>query len=408
MPLSALEQSIIDMIASWRRRLLDDLAEHVSIPTGRSHKPGLELYRARVEARLTKLGAELSELSGEPRPAWVWPKVEATWIPSVLVARSQNRPKNPGERKRILIVGHMDTVHDPNGSFRELTLHPDGKTATGPGAADMKGGIVIALAALEALQRHNVHVPWTFALNSDEETGSFHSEKALRSLARTHDIGLVVEPALPAAPGGTGCTLAIERMGSGQFMIEVHGKGAHVGRDFTKGISAVTKLGELLVELARWSDPANGLMVNVGPLQGGAVANAVPDFAACWGNVRFARMELGKEFARRLAALATSEGQLPGVRPLFTPNRPAKPANEQVLKLADLVTTTASELGQVIARGSTGGVCDGNLLQDEGLPTIDTIGVRGGNLHRTDEFIEVDSLVDRCQLFALVLARLAG
>jgi glutamate carboxypeptidase len=394
------EHAMLDTIAGWRKRLLETLCEHVAIPTGQGHKPGLDRYRALVEAKLTKLGAEIDDVPGEARPAWVWPRVEGTWIPSTLVARSQHCTKPAGPR--VLVVGHLDTVHDPNGAFRELTLSADGKMATGPGAADMKGGIVIALAALEALQQHDVHVQWTAALNSDEETGSFHSAKALRVLAREHDYGIVLEPALPG--GG----MAIERMGSGQFMIETHGRSAHVGREFKRGVSAVTKLGELIVELGSWSDPDNGLIVNVGPLQGAHVTNAVPDHAACWGNVRFATPEVGERIAQRLRGLATSDDQLPGVRVFFTPNRPAKPVNDSVQRLADLIGSAASELGQAIQQVSTGGVCDGNLLQEAGLPTIDTMGVRGGNLHRMDEYIEVDSLVERAQLLAVVLARLAA
>ncbi|MGA1018127.1 MAG: hypothetical protein ACO3YY_09105 [Phycisphaerales bacterium] len=51
-------------------------------------------------------------------------------------------------------------------------------------------------------------------------------------------------------------------------------------------------------------------------------------------------------------------------------------------------------------------MCDGNILQNAGLPTIDNLGVRGGNLHRADEFVELDSLVERAALTAILLARL--
>jgi glutamate carboxypeptidase len=46
-------------------------------------------------------------------------------------------------------------------------------------------------------------------------------------------------------------------------------------------------------------------------------------------------------------------------------------------------------------------------MQSAGLPTLDTLGVRGGHLHRPDEFVEIPSLVERCQLLALVLSRIA-
>lgn len=398
--LAANEQTLLDAIAGTQAKMLSTLCEHVAIPTGQGFKQGLDEYRALVEKKLMALGAEISEIPGEARPAWVWPKVEAKWIPSTLVARSQHGDKATGPR--VLIVGHLDTVHDPNGAFRELTIESDGHIATGPGAVDMKGGIVIALAALEALKNAGVLVNWTVALNSDEETGSFHSANALRQLAREHDYGIVLEPAL------TNGAMAISRMGSSQFMIEVHGKSAHVGRDFKRGISAVTRLAELVAELGTWSQPDDGLIVNVGPLKGSQVTNAVPEYAACWGNIRFEKPGIGEEVAHRLQALATSEDAMPRVKVHVISSRPAKPRTEAVEKLASLICDAGKELGQDIPQVATGGVCDGNLLQDEGLPTIDTMGIRGGNLHRLDEYIEVDSFVPRTQLLALVLARLAA
>jgi glutamate carboxypeptidase len=71
------------------------------------------------------------------------------------------------------------------------------------------------------------------------------------------------------------------------------------------------------------------------------------------------------------------------------------------------VRTIAESLGQTLPFTRTGGVCDGNILQSVGLPTLDTLGIRGGNLHRTDEFIEIPSIVERSQLLAILLKRIA-
>src|SRR5690606_22742149 len=145
---------------------------------------------------------------------------------------------------KILIAGHMDTVHDPQGDFKELIVDPDGRRATGPGCVDMKGGLVIAVNALEALEEAGIDVAWTFFLNADEETGSYHSASALRDASHGHDAGIALEPAL------AGGELAIERMGSGQFMIETRGRAAHVGRAFTEGVSAVNALARSLLQVA--------------------------------------------------------------------------------------------------------------------------------------------------------------
>ncbi|MHC5022520.1 MAG: M20/M25/M40 family metallo-hydrolase [Planctomycetota bacterium] len=385
-------------IESRAEDLARDLAVHVAIPTGTGYVTGLDEYRDMVRARLESLGATIELLPGEPRPAWLTLPGQPPEPPApVLVARREV----PGARPRVLISGHLDTVHDPHDSFRALTIEPDGVLARGPGAVDMKGGVVIALAALEILAAHDVELSWTMVLNSDEETGSYGSAAALRRVASGHDFGVVLEPAL--ADGA----LAVERMGSGHFMVEIRGRAAHVGREFTAGISAVTALGGLLEAIAAMADPGRGRIVNVGPLRGGSVLNTVPDSAACWGNARFTTAEAGEDLGRRLDALATPDGALPAVIVHRAWSRPAKPCTPAVRAFAGMAQVAAADLGQALPFASTGGVCDGNILQDAGLPTLDTLGVRGGNLHRRDEFVEMASLVERCQLLASVLSRLA-
>src|SRR6185369_12278156 len=89
-------------------------------------------------------------------------------------------------------------------------------------------------------------------------------------------------------------------------------------------------------------------------------------------------------------------------------NRPAKPFTPQTKRLAELARSIAEDLGQKLPFGKTGGVCDGNILQDAGLTTIDTLGVRGGGLHTPQEWIDLTSLVERCQLLAVLIARLSA
>jgi glutamate carboxypeptidase len=409
--LSDRERRVCERIGQRGERMLADLAAHVAIPTGGNHQRGLDEYRGLLLDRLHRLGGDAELIPGEPRPAWLFeaPRPaghESAHIPPTAVIR--HRCARP--RGRILIAGHLDTVHDPAGPFQHLAVSSDGTTATGPGAADMKGGLLIAVHALEALAESGFEFNWTVLLNSDEETGSFHSFRALQNAAREHEAGLVVEPALPG--GG----LVVERMGSGQFMVEAFGRAAHVGRDFEKGISAVNALAEAMVRLARLSDPPRGLIVNIGPLRGGTATNVVAEHAACWGNVRYASMDLARELEKRLEALAAppppvSRPEPPSDRARLVVHhmfsRPVKPLTPAVQALANAARAVAESLGQPLPFGRTGGVCDGNILHGAGLPTIDTLGVRGGNLHRNDEFIEVASLVERCRLLAVLLMRLA-
>ena len=397
--LDRIESAMCEALGRRAARMYDEIAEVVAIPTGGAHRPGLDDLRGRLLERLARLGAAATLHPGDPRPDWLdlpherREHADAEIPPTAVAARLD------GRGPRVLLAGHIDTVHDPAGAFRVLTRESE-TIARGPGAVDMKGGIILALNALEVLAEASVPLRFSFLLNSDEETGSFHSAAAIETAGRAHDVGIALEPA------GEGGALVVERMGSGHFRIDCTGRTAHAGRDFTKGVSAVVALAGAILETHRACDPAAGRIVNVGPLEGGLVSNAVPASASAWGNVRFADPAAMEELARRFRAIETPEGALPGVRVRTAFARPAKPLTPEVDRFARAVADVAGLLGQALPFGKTGGVCDGNILQSVGLPTLDTLGIRGGNLHRTDEFIEIPSIVERARLLAVVLKRL--
>ena len=392
------EQNLADIIALKADALLEDLILHVGTPTGGFNEAGIEHTRDLLTSRLVALGATHTQTDPDPKPEWLLGGQPGGYQPKTSICERLNG----ATEGRVLIAGHMDTVHDPDGPFQKLDISDDGTTAIGPGCVDMKGGLVIAVAALEALEECGIKANWTFALNADEETGTYHSAQTLADQAKLHDFGLALEPAMP------GGELVIERMGAGQFMIETHGKSAHVGRAFTEGISAVTKLAECVVAVGDMPDPDRGRILNIGPLQGGPVTNGVPDHARAWGNVRFPDQTIADEIITMLDTLNTSGDSLPGVEVHRSFNRPAKPLIPATESLALQARSVAEALGQKLPFAKTGGVCDGNILQQAGLPTIDTVGVRGGGLHTPDEWIDLSSLVERCQLLAILIARLSA
>ncbi len=377
-----------------------DLAEWVAIPTCSGHEPGLSRFRAIMRARLAALGADISEISGEQRPAWlVQPGQSADASPPPAL-RAVLRG---GSGRRVLLTGHLDTVHDPYGSFQTLTRSSPTR-AVGPGAIDMKGGLVIMVHALEVLAELGVTPAWTVLINSDEETGSLHSKVAIRAEARAcaaaGGIGLAMEPALPDG------ALVTERLGSASFRIECEGRAVHAGRDFANGVSAVNALAARILDAAKLVDLEQGTVVNVGPLEGGKTTNVVADRARAWGNARFRDGAREDVLKRGLLALATAaDAPLPRTRIEYESNRPAKPETAAVRALAEEIRVIGESLGQKVGFGKSGGVSDGNLMQAEGLPTLDTMGPVGGNLHRTDEYIELDTLAPRAAMLAILLAR---
>lgn len=403
MGIDSVERRICDVIAKRDAEMRADLARWVGIPTGHNYVPGLDEQRGVIVDRLCRLGARAELIPGDPRPEWIGDGGSGGPIPPAAVVRGlqANGP-------RLLISGHLDTVFHRDEAFRSLTIDSSGQRAIGPGCVDMKGGLLIACIALETLAEAGIHASWTVILNSDEETGSYHSDTALRAEAKKHDIGLALEPGVTPPAGSNSWGLATARKGSGQFFIETHGRAAHAGRDFEKGVSAVYALGRVITALEGMVDLRRGLTVNVGPISGGKATNVVPDHASLSGNVRYPDPAIGDAFRAQLDRLATSPDAMPRVSVKHSFNRPAKPLIPATQQLAERIRDTATDLGQSLSFIQTGGVCDGNNLQAAGLPTIDTLGVRGGGLHTHQEWIDLTSLVERAQLLAIVLKRLSA
>ena len=88
--------------------------------------------------------------------------------------------------------------------------------------------------------------------------------------------------------------------------------------------------------------------------------------------------------------------------------RPPKPIDARARKLFELVKRSGADLGQEIGWRDTGGVCDGNNIAACGVPVVDTMGARGGAIHSDQEFLIVESLVERAQLSALTILRLTN
>ncbi|MFM7259983.1 MAG: hypothetical protein ACKO3W_05205, partial [bacterium] len=143
--LSPDEAEIVARVAGRRARMESDLAEWVAIPTCSGHEFGLARLRALLRARLEALGAEIAELPGDPKPAWIVQPGQPADAPPPVALRAIARG---GSGRPVLVTGHLDTVHDAFGAFDRLTRGSDGR-AVGPGAIDMKGGLVILFHARE-------------------------------------------------------------------------------------------------------------------------------------------------------------------------------------------------------------------------------------------------------------------
>lgn len=309
----------------------------------------------------------------------------------------------PDAQRRFLLTGHMDTVYPADHPFQHgRWLNAD--TLNAPGAADMKGGIAVMLAALHAFEASAAAAPvgYDVLINSDEETGSLSSGPLIAELARGKAAALTYEPS--ALPDGT---LAHERGGSGNYSLVVTGRSAHAGRNPEHGRNAIVAAAALAVALKDMENP--NLTVNPARIDGGSANNVVPDHAVLRFNIRPRTPKTAEHFDRNLKSLLYDiENQHEVAITLHGGvTRPPKPVDLEAQKLFDLVRRAGADLGQDIGWKASGGVCDGNNITACGVPVVDTMGVRGGAIHSPDEYLIVASLAERAALSAVVLHRLA-
>ena len=304
---------------------------------------------------------------------------------------------------QLLLTGHMDTVFAEDHSFQQLRWLDEG-VLNGPGVADMKGGIAVMLAALSAAETDPefASVGYQVIINSDEETGSASSADLIRRLARGKLAAFTYEPS--ALPDGT---LAGARPGSGNFSIIVKGRSAHAGRNPQDGRNALLAAADLALRLKALT--REGLTVNPARIDGGSPNNVVPENAVLRVNLRPHSPELEifalAEIKALVAAIESEHDVAIHLHGGF--NRPPKPLTAEAEKLFTLVKACGEDLGLSIGWKSTGGVCDGNNIAACGIPVVDTMGVRGGGIHSSDEYLITESLVERARLSALTLLRIA-
>ena len=378
--------------------LLPRTLEWTKINSGTTNLDGLETVAGMLADAFSVLPGDTSLIDPEP--------VEAVRADGSvdLVQRGQHlvtsvRPEAP---VRILLTGHMDTVFPADHPFQQIAELESG-ILNGPGLADMKGGISVMLGALQLLEQSEYasRIGYDVMINSDEEVGSGSSASLIRRLAQDKTAALTYEPALPDG------TLAGERGGSGNFSIIFTGKSAHAGRNPDEGRNALIAAADMALRLKALH--REGLSVNPAKIDGGGPNNAVPDHAILRVNFRPKTLEdqaLAQHALDQMVADVAKLHDL-GIHCHGSFGRPPKPIDPQAQKLFGLVKQCGAELGLDINWRGTGGVCDGNNIAACGIPVVDTMGVRGGAIHSSDEFLITESLVERTQLSALTIMRIA-
>lgn len=312
----------------------------------------------------------------------------------------------PEKKRQILLTGHMDTVFSEDHAFQTVTKLDDNRL-NGPGVSDMKGGLLVMLYALQALEQspYAEEIGWQVLINADEEIGSLGSAPMIEKVSQGKTLGLVYEPCMDDKG-----LMASRRKGSGKFTIKVKGLAAHAGRDFESGRNAIVKLSQLIGQIHELNGRREGVTINIGIAHGGSALNAVPDTAIARLDVRIMAEDDSNWVLNQLDTLIDEANQEPDytVTRHGGFSRPVKLVDEKSQALMDKVKAIGEHLSIPITYAPlNGGCCDGNNISACGVPVLDTLGVRGGLIHSDREYICLDSLVERAKLSALLLMEFA-
>ena len=324
--------------------------------------------------------------------------------PGSRALRIRLRPAAPTQ---VFLCGHYDTVYEADDAF-QVCRWLDATTLNGPGVADMKGGLVTILAALQAFEAtpHAASVGWEVLLTPDEETGSHGTAHLFRGAARDHQFGFVFEPGRPNG------NIIHSRKGTGGLVATCHGRAAHAAKVPNDGRSAILALAEFLLDAAKIPSEMPDVMVNVGNIRGGTAAtNVVPHFAESEIDIRITKIADSEPLLARFQALADRINTRDGIKLTLKGgfNRPPKeclPAEEAVFPEWQRAARDVGVPEFTWVHG--GGGSDGNFLTAGGLPNLDGIGPIGDNLHSDREFCSVETIAPRAQIVALFLHRVAA
>jgi len=381
-----LQPLISDVHDYTRQRLpqyIEELRALCAIDSDSHYKPGLDLVASRLGERMHELGMQTIIVERE------------TWGNDVVGTIQGEGSGN------VLLLGHIDTVY-PVGTAAERPLRIEDDTVFGPGVCDMKGCILSAIYAIEALLAANRRpfAELRFLCVSDEEILYRHSIELIEEMCRNCQGALVLEAARSNGD------IVSARKGNAGYTLIAHGRSAHAGVEPEKGYNAITEIAHQVLQFQSLNGWREGITINPGLISGGTVINVVPEHAQAQFDLRYLHTD------DRIATEARWHEMLkqqlvPGVELMLEVSPDSKEPmvrTPESLKLAQQAQEIARLLGFSMNHVSTGGSSDGSYVSHFGVPVLDGLGPVGGLDHSPDEYLLASSVPPRTALLAGLLA----
>ncbi len=362
---------------------IEELRELCAVDSDSYNKAGLDEMALVLAERLRGIGMQVDIIQRE------------TWgndLYGVLRGTGQGN---------VLLLGHIDTVY-PAGTAAARPLRVEGNTVYGPGVCDMKGCILAAIYAIEALQAAGFrdYGELRFLCVSDEEINTRHCQDIMERACSDCQGAFILEAARSNGD------IVSARKGNTNYTLTARGRSAHAGVEPEKGRNAIIELAHQILEFQELNGWREGLTISAGVITGGTVPNVVPDFAQAQFDLRFLKQadllateELFRESIKRkfIEDVELAIEHAPDIKgPMMrTP---------ESLKLAEQAQVIAELLGFSIDHVLTGGASDASYTSAYGIPSLDGLGPIGGRDHSPYEFLELDSVAPRAALLAGLIA----
>ncbi|MDP3803729.1 M20/M25/M40 family metallo-hydrolase [Brevundimonas sp.] len=406
---SPAEQTMMQTVEREHDRHIALLERLVSQNSGTLNLAGVRIVGDMVRAELEPLGFEVD-----------WVDMAETGRAGHLVATHAGRGRN------VLLIGHLDTVFEADSPFQ--TFQRDGDRAVGPGVGDDKGGVVVIIAALRAMQAAGTlaEANITVILTGDEERIGSPAALARRDLiAAGQAAAFALEfENLAVDDGAEFGTVA--RRSSTNWTLTTTGRTGHSSGVFNDalGYGAIYELARILDGFRR-ELPEPNLTYNVGVVAGGTPAaidaegfsvtasgktNIVASTAIARGDLRTLTREQDERVRNGMQAIVAdhlprTEAELVFAEGGYPPMAPTE-GNRALLAQLNAVNRDLGLPEMAEYDPARRGAADSGFVAAD-VDTLGGLGISGGGAHAEGEWVDLDSLVRQSQRAAVLISRLS-
>jgi glutamate carboxypeptidase len=379
----SLATSIEAYVQQHLARYIEELSYLCAVDSGTYYKAGLDEIALYLSSRLRDFGMDTTIIENE------------NWGNDFYGVMSGHG------KGKVLLLGHIDTVY-PIGIAAARPVRIEGDTIYGPGVIDMKGCVLSAVYAIEALVSMNYRSfgEIRFLCVSDEEISDRHSKETMQKASEGCDGVFVLEAA--RANGD----IVSARKGGSWYTLKAHGHSAHAGVEPEKGRNAILELAHQTLQFQSLNGWRHGLSINPGAISGGTAVNVVPDYAEVSFDMRFLntadKLETEKLWHQMMQVRRIADVKLElEIQP---DNRDPMVCTDGNLALAQRAQEIANWLGFSVNHAFTGGVSDANYVSSFGHAALDGLGPIGGLDHSPDEYMVMSSIAPRAALLGGLIA----